>query len=36
MPDVVPYRVKGDVVEILRVLHGARRRLEEPTDWRET
>jgi toxin ParE1/3/4 len=24
-PYLVPYRVRGDVVEILRVLHGARR-----------
>jgi toxin ParE1/3/4 len=29
-PYLVPYRVKGDLVEILRVLHGARRWPNEP------
>ena len=31
-PHIVPYRVKGDLVEILRVFHGARRWPEEPVD----
>ena len=29
---IVPYRVKGDLVEILRVFHGARRWPEEPVE----
>ncbi|MGH6895606.1 MAG: type II toxin-antitoxin system RelE/ParE family toxin [Geminicoccaceae bacterium] len=29
-PDIVPYRVEGDLIEILRVFHGARRWPEEP------
>jgi toxin ParE1/3/4 len=29
-PYIVPYRVKGPVVEILRVFHGARRWPDEP------
>jgi toxin ParE1/3/4 len=29
-PDVAPYRAKGQVVEILRVFHGARRWPDEP------
>jgi toxin ParE1/3/4 len=29
-PDIVPYRVKGQVVEVLRVFHGARRWPNEP------
>jgi toxin ParE1/3/4 len=29
---IVPYRVKGEFVEILRVFHGARRWPEEPAD----
>ena len=29
-PYIVPYRVKGDLVEILRILHGARRWPDEP------
>ena len=31
-PYIVPYRVKGDLVEILRVFHGARRWPEEPVE----
>jgi toxin ParE1/3/4 len=30
-PYIVPYRVQGDVVEILRVFHSARRWPEEPS-----
>ena len=30
-PYIVPYRVKGDLVEILRVFHGARRWPDEPS-----
>ena len=29
-PYIVPYRVKGDLIEILRIFHGARRWPEEP------
>ena len=29
-PYIVPYRVKGDLIEILRVFHSARRWPEEP------
>ncbi|MGH6916937.1 MAG: type II toxin-antitoxin system RelE/ParE family toxin [Geminicoccaceae bacterium] len=28
---IVPYRVRGDLIEILRVFHGARRWPEEPS-----
>lgn len=31
-PYIVPYRVRGHIVEILRVFHGARRWPEEPSD----
>ena len=31
-PYIVPYRVKGDLVEILRVFHGTRRWPEEPVE----
>lgn len=31
-PYIVPYRVRGQVIEILRVFHGARRWPEGPTD----
>jgi toxin ParE1/3/4 len=31
-PYIVPYRVKGDLVEILRVFHGARRWPDDPVD----
>jgi toxin ParE1/3/4 len=34
-PYIVPYRVAGDHVEILRVFHGARRWPQEPSDSRE-
>ena len=30
-PYIVPYRVQGDLIEILRVFHGARRWPEEPS-----
>jgi toxin ParE1/3/4 len=30
-PYIVPYRVPGDLIEILRVFHGARRWPEEPS-----
>jgi toxin ParE1/3/4 len=33
-PYIVPYRVQGELVEILRVFHGARRWPEEPVDDR--
>jgi toxin ParE1/3/4 len=29
-PDILPYRVRGEIVEIVRVFHGARRWPEEP------
>jgi len=29
-PYIVPYRIKGNLVEILRVFHGARRWPDEP------
>ena len=29
-PYIVPYRVKGDLVEILRIFHGARRWPDDP------
>jgi toxin ParE1/3/4 len=30
-PYIVPYRVRGDFIEILRVFHGARRWPDEPS-----
>jgi toxin ParE1/3/4 len=30
-PYIVPYRVQGDVIEILRVFHGARRWPDQPS-----
>ena len=31
-PYIVPYRLEGEVIEILRVFHGARRWPEEPVE----
>ena len=30
-PYIVPYRVQGDLIEVLRVFHGARRWPDEPS-----
>lgn len=32
-PYIVPYQVQGNLVEILRVFHGARRWPERPSGW---